>query len=343
MSEVGALDIASLQAWMAQHIEGFQGPLVAEKFSGGQSNPTFLLRATSGQYVLRRKPPGVLLASAHAVDREYRVLRALEATPVPVARAHALCRDETAIGSMFYVMEYVPGRIFWDPALPELPVAERRAYYEELVRVLAALHDVNVEAIGLGDYGKSGSYFERQLNRWVTQYRASETEYLADMEALIAWLPAHLPDDDGRVSLIHGDFRLDNFIFDASAPRVKAVLDWELSTLGHPYADLAYLCMCLRLPDSGFPKGLGDQPRRSLGIPGEDELVALYCRWRGIEPPDDWTFYLAFAFFRLAAICQGVLKRALDGNASSERALETGRQTVRLAALGVALIRQNAD
>lgn len=339
MSGVRDLDIAALEAWMADHVRGFRGPLAAEKFSGGQSNPTFLLAAESGRYVLRRKPPGNLLPSAHAVDREYRVIHALRDTPVPVAEAYALCDDDNVIGSMFYIMDYVPGRIFWDPALPELPLAERRAYHEELVCVLAALHDVDIQAAGLADYGKPGNYFERQLKRWMSQYRASETDHLPDMEALLAWLPENLPEDDGSVSLIHGDFRLDNFIFDAKEPRVKAVLDWELSTLGHPFADLAYLCMCLRLPDTGFPKGLDEQPRAPLGVPEEEEIVSLYCRLRGIKPPDNWTFYVAFAFFRLAAICQGVLKRALDGNASSDRALETGRQTVRLAELGARLIR----
>lgn len=337
--DVHTLDVAALEPWLARHVPGFAGPLTAEKFAGGQSNPTFLLNAASGRYVLRRKPPGALLASAHAVDREYRVLRALRDTPVPVATPRVLCTDEAVVGSMFYIMDYVPGRIFWDPALPELPRAQRRAVHEELVRVLAALHDVDVERVGLADYGRPGNYFERQLGRWSGQYRASETETLDDMEALMAWLPAHLPPDDGAVSLIHGDFRLDNFIFDAETPTVRAVLDWELSTLGHPFADLAYLCMCLRLPDDGFPRGLGAQSRAQLGVPEDEEIVALYCRLRNVEPPRDWTFHLAFAFFRLAAICQGVLKRALDGNASSTRALETGRQAKRLAALGAALIR----
>lgn len=340
MANVAALDTQRLDAWLNQHLPGYQGPLTAEKFSGGQSNPTFLLTAASGKYVLRRKPPGQLLASAHAVDREFRVLSALRDTDVPVARALVLCADDSVIGSMFYVMSYEQGRIFWDPALPQLDKAERAPIFEELVRVLAALHDVDVEQVGLADYGKPGNYFERQLGRWIKQYRASETETLPDMEVIIDWLPSHLPADDGQVSLIHGDFRLDNFIFDADAPRVRAVLDWELSTLGHPYADLGYLCMCLRLPASGFPRGLAGLDRTALGVPTEQQLISAYCQRRGIEHIDNFSFYLVFSFFRLAAICQGVLKRALDGNASSERALETGKQTSVLAALGAALIKE---
>lgn len=336
---ITALDERKLAEYLEKHIPGFRGPFAAEKFSGGQSNPTFLLRAQSGNYVLRRKPSGQLLASAHAVDREFRVLSALSDTAVPVAEPLHLCEDDSVLGSMFYVMRHVPGRIFWDPSLPELPPGERAGYYHELVRVLAALHEVDIEAAGLSDYGKPGNYFERQVSRWVKQYRASETETLEDMEKLIQWLPQNIPEEDGQVSLIHGDYRFDNFIFDAPKLRVAAVLDWELSTLGHPFADLAYFCMCLRLPATGFPQGLGGFDREALDVPSEQEIVARYCTLRGIEPPQNWRFYLAFSFFRLAAICQGVMKRALDGNASNDRALETGRQTYVLAAFGAAQMR----
>ncbi len=340
MTDVANIDVTALQRWLEDALPGFQGPLQAEKFSGGQSNPTFLLTAMSGQYVLRRKPPGQLLASAHAVDREYRVLKALADTDVPVANALVLCEDESVIGSMFYLMSYESGRIFWDPSLPELARADRADVYAELVRVLAALHEVRPDQVGLADYGKPGNYFERQLSRWIKQYRAAETESMPAMEAMINWLPDQVPDDDGQVSLIHGDYRLDNFIFDPQQARIRAVLDWELSTLGHPFADLAYLCMCLRLPTSGFPKGLAGLDRDALGLPDEQALVELYCQRRGLSAIPHWHFYLVFSFFRLAAICQGVLRRALDGNASSSRALETGRQASVLAELGAALIRE---
>ena len=338
MSDVADLNTASLEAYLQKNLAGFEGPLLAEKFSGGQSNPTFLLTASSGQYVLRRKPPGQLLASAHAVDREFNVLHALYGSDVPVAKPLLLCESDDVIGSMFYVMSYEPGRIFWDPALPELSMEARAPIFSELVRVLAALHNVDVHKVGLADYGKPGNYFERQIGRWSKQYRAAETERLTDMEILLEWLLRNMPPDDGQVSLIHGDFRLDNFIFANDLTSVKAVLDWELSTLGHPLADLAYLCMCLRLPVTGFPRGLEGLDRAALGLPSEEQIVAEYCARRNIEKIENWRFYLAFSFFRLAAICQGVMRRALDGNASNERALDTGRQTSVLASLGAGII-----
>ena len=333
-------DAVKLAAYLETAIDGFRGPLTVEKFTGGQSNPTFLLKAASGAFVLRRQPPGVLLKGAHAVDREYRVLVALKDTGVPVARAHHLCIDAGVIGSMFYVMSFEQGRIFWDPALPELPREQRAPIYSELIRVLATLHEVDVDAIKLGDYGRPGNYFERQVGMWTRQYRAAETATIAPMETLIAWLPANLPPDDGQLSLVHGDYRLDNLIFDSAAPRVLAVLDWELSTLGHPLADLAYFCMCLRLPSNGHISGLAGKDRAALGIPGELELVAQYCALRGIGPINDWHFYLAFSFFRLAAILQGVLKRAQDGNASSDKALQVGEMAGQLAQLAVELIEE---
>jgi aminoglycoside phosphotransferase (APT) family kinase protein len=334
------IDTNALAAYLETAIDGFRGPLTLEKFSGGQSNPTFLLRAASGDYVLRRQPPGALLKGAHAVDREYRVLVALKDSSVPVARAHHLCQDLDVIGSLFYLMSFEQGRIFWDPALPTLPREQRAPLYDELIRVLATLHDVDVDAVNLADYGRPGNYFERQIGMWTRQYRASETGHLAAMETLIAWLPAHLPQDDGQLSLVHGDYRLDNLIFDSSEPRVLALLDWELSTLGHPLADLAYFCMCLRLPSTGHISGLAGKDRAELGIPTEAELVARYCALRGISQIADWHFYLAFSFFRLAAILQGVLKRAQDGNASSDQALQVGQMAGQLAQLAVDLIEE---
>jgi len=339
-SEVKSLDTVQLATYLESQIDGFQGPLTAEKFSGGQSNPTFLLKARSGDYVLRRQPPGALLKGAHAVDREFRVLNALRDSAVPVAPAYHLCEDREVIGSMFYVMGFVPGRIFWDPALPELPQEQRAPLYSELIRVMAALHDVDVNAVGIGDYGRPGNYFERQVGMWTKQYRAAETETIEAMETLIAWLPANRPADDGQLSMVHGDYRLDNLIFHPTEARVLAVLDWELSTLGHPLADLAYFCMCLRLPSIGQIAGLADKNREQLGIPSEAALVAQYCALRGVGAIDNWPFYLAFSFFRLVAILQGVLKRALDGNASSDQAVQVGKMAGHLAQLAVALIKE---
>lgn len=331
------LDDAALALWLEASVPGFHGPVSTRKFAGGQSNPTYLVEAASGRYVLRRKPPGQLLKGAHAVDREFRVLQALHGSAVSVAKPLALCRDEAVIGSMFYLMEHVDGRIFWDPALPELPAPQRRAIFAEMVRVLAAIHDVDLARAGLADYGHPGNYFERQTGLWTRQYRAAETGAIDAMEFLIEWLPAHLPPDDGRVSLLHGDYRLDNLIFDAGEPRVRAVLDWELSTLGHPLADLAYFCMCLRLPRTERIKGLAGLPLGDLGLPDEGELVAAYCARRALPDIAHWNFYLAFSLFRLAAICQGVLKRALDGNAASDQARATGEMARPLAALGAAI------
>jgi aminoglycoside phosphotransferase (APT) family kinase protein len=318
------LDVEKLTHYLEDHVSGFEGPVEAEKFAGGQSNPTFLLKARSGHYVLRRQPPGELLKSAHAVDREFRILTALRGTAVPVARPYHLCEDREVIGSMFYVMSFEDGRIFWDPALPELPQRERAVCYDAVIRTMAALHDVDVNTVGLADYGRPGNYFERQIGVWTKQYRASETGRLDSMETLIEWLPKACPADAGRTTLVHGDFRFDNLMFEHDAYRVKAVLDWELSTLGNPLADLAYFCMCLRLPSDGNVLGLGGQDRAALGVPSEDEIVARYCALRGIEPIRDWHFYLAFSFFRLAAIVQGVKARALQGNASSTAALRVG-------------------
>jgi aminoglycoside phosphotransferase (APT) family kinase protein len=331
------LDDLALGDYLSAHLTGFRGPLQSRKFAGGQSNPTYLLSSPSGQYVLRRKPPGQLLASAHAVDREFRVLKALEHSPVPVARPLLLCDDDSVAGSMFYLMEFVEGRILWDPSLPELPKAERAPLMFEMLRVLAAIHDVDLGASGLADFGHPGNYFERQTGRWSKQYRQSETETIEGMEHLMKWLPEHMPPEDGQVSLIHGDYRLDNLIFHPTQNRILAVLDWELSTLGHPLADLAYFCMGLRLPRNERMRGLGGLSLDELGIPDEQALIEHYCALRGLPGISQWNFYLAFSMFRLAAICQGVKKRALDGNAASDQALATGRMARPLAELGASL------
>jgi len=338
---VDQLDLDVLVPYLEANVDGFKGLRESKKFEGGQSNPTFLLTADSGQYVLRRQPPGELLKSAHAVDREFRVIAALAETEVPVARAYHLCEDKTVIGSMFYVMSFEDGRIFWNPALPDMDKDHRTAIYAELNRVLAAMHDVNVDAVGLGDYGRPGNYFERQVGVWTKQYRASEIEPIAAMDKLIEWLPANIPEDDGKVSLIHGDYRIDNLIFHPTECRAIALLDWELSTLGHPYADLAYQCMQLRLGQDAAIPGLGDVNRSELGIPSEEDYVAQYCEHRGLEGIPNWNFYLVFSFFRLAAILQGVLKRAVDGNASSKKALDYGALAPTLANMAVDLIDQN--
>ncbi len=335
--DIQHLDEQKLSDYLSANLIGFKGPLESRKFSGGQSNPTYLLTSASGQYVLRRKPPGQLLASAHAVDREFRVLQALQHSEVPVAKPLLLCDDDRVAGSMFYLMEYVEGRILWDPSLPDSGKQERGQIFQEMLRVLAAIHSIELEKSGLSDFGKPGNYFERQIGRWSKQYRAAETENIPEMEHLLQWLPDNLPADDGQVSLIHGDYRLDNLIFHPTEPRALAVLDWELSTLGHPLTDLSYFCMCLRLPRTERLKGLAGMPIDELGIPNEQAMVEQYCQLRGLARIEHWHFYLAFSMFRLSAICQGVMKRALDGNAASENALATGRMARPLAELGASL------
>jgi aminoglycoside phosphotransferase (APT) family kinase protein len=338
MNDPHALPLQALDDYLAKHLPGFRGPLSASKFRGGQSNPTYRIDAASGCLVLRRKPPGQLLASAHAVDREFRVIEALHGKGVPVAAPLHLCRDETVIGSMFYLMDFVDGRIFWDPGLPDIAAAERGAYYDEVVRVLAAIHRVDVDAVGLGDFGRPGNYFERQVARWSEQYRKSETVSVPAMERLIAELPARCPVDDGSRALVHGDFRIDNLIFHPSEPRILAVVDWELSTLGHPLADLGYFCMALRLPQRGLIPGLAGADRVALGIPDETALLASYAAASGRGPVPDWPFVLAFSFFRLAAIAQGVARRAELGNASGEQASQAGKMVELLAEHGAALL-----
>jgi aminoglycoside phosphotransferase (APT) family kinase protein len=335
---------AELLAYLEQHVDGFRGPAKIEKFAGGQSNPTFKLTAASGNYVLRRQPPGTLLKSAHAVDREFRVQRALRDSKVPVARVYTLCEEPGELGSMFYVMDFCDGRIFWDAALPQIGTAQERGLiYDEMNRVLSELHQVDLAARGLLDYGKPGNYFARQLTRWTGQYRASELQPIPAMEQLMSWLEANQPADDGKVALVHGDYRLDNMVFHRDRPEIIAVLDWELSTLGHPYADLAYQCMQLRMPSQkALLGGLEGIDRRSLGIPTEEEYVARYCERMNIDRIDNWAFYMAFSFFRLAAIVQGIAKRAVDGNASNEKAASMGQWVEPLAKKAVTLIAEEA-
>jgi aminoglycoside phosphotransferase (APT) family kinase protein len=334
-------DTAKLLGWMHENIPNFAGPIEIQQFAGGQSNPTFLVTSPEQRYVLRRKPPGKLLPSAHAVDREFRVLEALRDSDVPVAHAYALCEDPDIIGSAFYVMDYVQGRIFWNATLPEVPIDQRRGVYQEMIRVQAALHSVDYASVGLSDFGKPGNYIERQVARWTQQYRASQTETIDAVEHLIEWLPKHIPAGE-QTAIVHGDFRLDNAIFDSSVPRILAVLDWELSTLGHPMVDLAYFCMRYNLPEVEF-SGLRGLNTARLGIPTEEECVAQYCKLRGLPPvaPQDWTYYLAFCMFRLTGILQGVLARALQGNASGETALQAGRRARPLAELGWQLVQES--
>ncbi len=325
-------DASALAEYLRRHLRDLHGPLSVAQFEGGQSNPTYLLTAADGRrLVLRRKPPGKLLPSAHAVDREFRVMRALGNGGFPVPQMRLLCLEEGVIGTPFYVMDFVEGRILWDPFLPGMPPAGRAAIYDEMNRVIAALHGLDPAARGLADYGKPRDYIARQIARWTQQYRASETETIPAMDKLIDWLPAHVPPGD-ETAIVHGDYRIDNVVFDPARPRILAVLDWELSTLGHPLADFAYHCMVWRLEPGQF-RGLAGGDLRALGIPAEADYVARYCErtGRATVSAGDWEFYMAFNMFRLAGILQGVLARALQGNASSAHALDAGRRARPLA------------
>ncbi|MDT0508904.1 phosphotransferase family protein [Novosphingobium sp. MMS21-SN21R] len=323
------LDEAALTRWCKANVDGFQGPLTTAKFKGGQSNPTYRIDSPSGPYVLRRKPFGNLLPSAHAVDREYKVQAGLFGTGFPVARQYGLCTDDAVIGSWFYVMGCVDGRTIWNGAMPGATPEFRRATYFAMVDTLAALHQVDVAAADLADYGKPGNYFGRQVERWTKQYRLAETETMPEMERLIAWLPATLPQQD-RTSIVHGDFRIDNMIFAPGSAEVVAVLDWELSTLGDPLADFTYLCMAW-VTDNEGRSGVQDLDHKALGIPELDEIVARYCEKTGRNGIPDIDWYLAFNFFRLAGIVQGIKKRVIDGTASSAHAKATSERVYPLA------------
>lgn len=336
-----AFDVAALQAYLQARLPGFAGPLQAEQFKGGQSNPTYKLLTPGATYVMRAKPGPVakLLPSAHAIEREYRVMAALAATEVPVPRMHLLCDDETVIGRAFFVMEHVPGRVLWEQSLPGLEPAQRGAIYDEMNRVIAALHRLDPAALGLADFGRSGNYFERQIGRWTKQYLASVTGANPAMDRLIEWLPANIPAsarDESMVAVVHGDYRLDNLIFDPDEPRVRAVLDWELSTIGHPLADFSYHCMSWHIPPGAF-RGIAGLDLAALGIPAERDYIERYCARSGRGRPDairaDWDFYLAYNLFRLAAILQGIAKRVEAGTAASDQARSAGAGAKGLAEL----------
>jgi len=319
------MDFKKVSDYLEAHIEGFSGPIEADKTPTGQSNPTYILTTPSGKYVLRAKPPGKLLKSAHAVDREFRVLKALHGQGLPVPLPYILCEDENIAGSMFYLMAFSEGENYGDPRLPELTPESRTVVYDAMNKGLVAVHSVDLAKAGLQDYGPSGSYFERQLGRWSKQYAASSTGDIAAMDQLIAWLAAHMPEDDGVVTLVHGDWRIDNLLFDSKTNKLTAILDWELSTLGHPLADLGAQLMQWAMPVGAEGRGLAGVDRAALGIPSDEAYVASYAARMGIEIPD-MRFYVAFSFFRMAAILQGVKKRALDGNASNPaKGLELGK------------------
>lgn len=319
------LDTNAVSLYLRDRLPGFDKPITAQKFNTGQSNPTFLLETCVGNYVLRQKPPGVLLKSAHAVDREFRVQKALAGSDIPVAKMHVLCIDSSIIGSDFYVMEHIQGRNFNDPKMSEISNQSRTAIIKNMNRVLAALHAVDIDTLKLNDFGPPGNYLERQIRRWTKQYCASETQNIPAMNILIQRLKLEMPIDDGKRALVHGDYRIDNLIFESAGTECLAVLDWELSTIGHPYADLASVIMQWQLPSNRDARGLSGIDRGALGLPSDTEFVEEYCELRGLDTIENFQFFLGFSFFRMAAIIQGVLKRALDGNASNpERALKMG-------------------
>jgi aminoglycoside phosphotransferase (APT) family kinase protein len=334
-------DTVALTAWLKSQLPEFKGPVEVEMFKGGQSNPTYKLITPTGCYVMRTKPGPLsqLLPSAHAIEREYTVMRGLAGTQVPVPRMLCLCEDESVIGRSFYLMQYMEGRVLWDPLLPGMTAPERNRIYLEMNRVIAELHRVNVAQQGLSTYGKAGNYFERQIGRWSRQYQASITQPIPEMDALMEWLPKNIPDmarDEKMVSIVHGDFRMDNLMFDANEPQVIAVLDWELSTLGHPLADFSYHCMAWNIPTGTF-RGIGGEDLVTLGIPTQDEYIRLYCERTGLVSPEqlqqDWNFYMAYNMFRIAAILQGIGKRVEAGTASSAQAVSSAAGAKPLAQL----------
>ncbi len=327
-------DVDALTVWMNTHVDGFTGPLTLEQFKGGQSNPTFKLITPSANYVMRSKPgpAAKLLRSAHAIEREFEVMTALKKVDMPVAKMLALCDDESVIGRAFFIMEMVDGRVLWDPALPGMTQPDRATIFDEMNRVIARLHLVDYAAIGLAEYGKAGNYFERQIGRWSKQYRASETEKIEAMDKLIEWLPQHIPPGE-ETSIVHGDYRMDNLIFHPTEPRVLAILDWELSTLGHPLADFAYHCMAWHVPPSAF-RGLAGLDLAALGIPDFESYVKSYCQRTGRAGIENFEYYLAYNLFRMAGILQGIMKRVVDGTAASEQAVTMGKAARPLAELG---------
>lgn len=324
-------DAAALGHWMSENIEGFRGPIELSKFEGGQSNPTFRIDAASGRYVLRRKPMGHVLPGAHAVDREFRVLSAMRAAGVPVAPVHALCLDEIVIGSIFYVMDFVDGRIFWDPRLPELTRAERSAIFASMNDNIARIHSLSPDEIGLADFGRSGDYLKRQIARWTRQFEAARLEDNPAMDRLIDWLPAHVPAEH-PARLVHGDYRLDNVLIHPTEPRIVAVLDWELSTIGNPITDFAYHMLSWYFAPELF-RGLAGADLRALGIPDENAYLQRYLASTGLQPPDDWEFYIILSMFRIASILQGIAKRSVEGSATDAQAAEIGAKAVPISQL----------
>lgn len=329
------IDVGRLAEYLRERIPDLPAAIEVRQFKGGQSNPTYLIDAGARSFVMRRKPPGNLLPSAHAVEREYRVMTALAGTDVPVPRTWCLCEDPAVIGTAFFVMDYVQGRVFWDPALPGLSPGERGEIWDEINRVIAALHSVDHRAVGLQTYGREGGYIQRQIDRWTKQYRTSETQRIEAMDNLIAWLPDNIPHGD-ETTIVHGDYRIDNVIFHPSEPRILAVLDWELSTLGHPLADFAYHLMAWRLGPGQF-RGMNGVDLGALGIPSERAYTQRYCQRTGRADAGNVDFYLAYNMFRLAAILQGIAKRAIDGTAANAQAFETGKRARPTAEAGWAL------
>ncbi len=337
-----AFDEERLWVYLAAHLDGFTAPATLKQFQGGQSNPTFLITTPKRKFVLRKKPPGALLPSAHLIEREFRVLKALENSAVPVPRVHLLCEDVSVIGTSFFVMAHVAGRLMKRSDLPELELRERCTLYDDMIRVLAAIHSIDWKAVGLEGFGKPEKYVARQVERWTRQYLASKTDQDAAMDQLIVWLQANIPTED-ETALAHGDYRLGNLLVHPSEPRVVAVLDWELSTLGHPLGDLAYACMFYRFPpDEPVLPGLAGCDVRALGIPTEAQFIGEYCRLTARAEAPAWLFFLAFSFFRSAAICQGVYARGLQGNAADRRAIEHGRLARMAAQIGWSVAREAA-
>ena len=329
------VDLDALSAYMSEHVDNFSGDLSIEQFKGGQSNPTFRLTSGSQRYVLRTKPAPAakLLPSAHAINREYRVMDALSKAGFPAPKQYTLCEDESVIGRAFYIMECVDGRVLWDQSLPGMSNEQRAAHYDEMNRVIAQLHSLDYKKLDLESFGKPGNYFGRQIDRWIRQYKAAETEHIPEMEHLIEWLPKNIPAGE-ITTIVHGDYRLDNMIFHPTEPRILAVLDWELSTLGHPLADFSYHCMSWHVEPDLF-RGISGLDLKALGIPSRDDYIARYSERTGISiNKDDFRFYLAYNMFRMAGILQGIMKRYQDGTASSEQALKSGQAAKPMAIMG---------